>query len=564
MHDDPSDGATTEVAAICDALQANPLFHLSLNSKELFHSNLLAWLFETHPAAAAEALAGLVPAGPVTEPRVQREKNHLDLAVELPGRAPFVIENKVFSPPDEEQLDRYTSGALAGLVDPTLILLSLGSPDWPSGTHTTRGDDPHEWKFVSYLDLAGALARVPHAIGGFDGELVRYYVTFIRDLHRLASTVGEVSGDEPVALYGESGRLLRSIRMHDAISKLRARSAIASARAHSRALLGDLPIRWEALYTNAAPLNAAFLDKGDGDWLGWQYQGGQWRVVVITNRFYGTDPDDRASRHAYVADRYAKWFDFEPLLELTGRPIDDVPRTEAEGEYLGYNPDFVYRYRQAHDLTLNELTALSHHYLVAAARWELPTDSDRPAHVIGTVGATPQSPEADKPRDGQPATDVDAALAQWGGYDGFTEGRALTHRVIELLESHLGPLTECWVPPSSAYVGFRFERLRSMAMAANWGYLWITNPAVELMRSDGLDPLEVFQEARLPTDPTWNDGLSVWTTRGLRDRTARQRNPRPAGRKCGDPACMGAHIPQPTEECEYCGGALQDADDDRS
>lgn len=210
----------------------------------------------------------------------------------------------------------------------------------------------------------------------------------------------------------------------------------------------------------------------------------------------------------------------------------------------------------AADLTLGELKVLSHHYLVAATQWGETADSHRGSDRSRTADGHPE-PEADQPEaDQRFGLAVDDALAQWGGFVRFPEGVTLAHRVIELLEKHLGPLTECWVPPSAAYAGFRFERLRPMAMAANWGYLFVTNAAVELMRRDGLDPLAMFQAARLRTDPTWNDGLSVWTTRGLRDRTARQPRPRPPGRKCANTACIGANIPQPTDECEYCGSPL--------
>ena len=106
------------LAAICSELQAEPLFHLSMQSKELFHSNLLAWLCEAHPAIATSVFATWIPEGDTDIVRVLRERTNLDLAVELPGLRPFVIENKVFSPPDERQLDDYAGGKLAGLADP--------------------------------------------------------------------------------------------------------------------------------------------------------------------------------------------------------------------------------------------------------------------------------------------------------------------------------------------------------------------------------------------------------------------------------------------------------------
>jgi hypothetical protein len=335
---------TGGIDSICSALTAEPLFHLSLHSKELFHSNLLGWLCETCLVASVEVFARWVPARVgSTNLCVQRERSHLDLAVELPGLAPFVVENKVFAPPDDAQLDEYAAGPLAGLTDPTLLLLSLGRPIWDADEYLSSSG--HVWRHLSYRQLADALDDARGGIAGFDGALVAHYCSFIRSLHALADVAGDVGPDDPIALDDATREVLRDIRLHDAIGKLRARVTIAAARARTTPLLPGAQIRWEALFTNSTPLVAAFLDRRDGDWLGWQYQGSQWRVVVITSKHKGTDPDTRARRHAYVAERYADWFDFTAITTLTGRPIGAVPPTEARGEYNGYNPDFAYRYR---------------------------------------------------------------------------------------------------------------------------------------------------------------------------------------------------------------------------
>lgn len=202
----------------------------------------------------------------------------------------------------------------------------------------------------------------------FDGDLVGHYCIFIRALHDLAAAAGDVGADEPIAVDAATGKLLQDIRLHDAVGKLRARVAVAAARAHTTALVPAAPIRWEAGFTNAQPLVAAFYGRGDGDWLGWHYQGSQWR-----RRDHGPPlrPQRRAPRPppCLLAERCADWFDFAPVGELTGRPVDKVPPTEARGAYNSYNPDFVYRYRSLPGLTRSELIALSHHYLTAAAAW---------------------------------------------------------------------------------------------------------------------------------------------------------------------------------------------------
>lgn len=362
-------GRLPDAASLCEALQSEPLFHLSLHAKELFHSNLLAWLCETHPVAATNTFERWVLPRHGTEVvRVQREKGNLDLTVELPGLTSFVLENKVFSPPDEQQLDDYAAGPLGGLVDPTLLLLSLGRPAWEGGTH--RSPTGQHWRYLSYLDLADALESArSHINGAFDADLVAHYCGFIRSLDQLATVVGHVGENDSIAAPEPIASLLRDIRLHDAIGKLRARVAIAAAKAHTAPQLPDHHIRWEALFSNGRPLVAAFLNRGDGDWLGWQYQNDQWRIVVITERHSGKTAIERSRRHRYVAERYASWFDFSRIPALVGRAVDAVPPTEARGEYNGYNPDFVYRYRKLTGLTRTELAQLSHHYLSEAAVW---------------------------------------------------------------------------------------------------------------------------------------------------------------------------------------------------
>lgn len=359
-----------DVQAVCDALSAEPMFHLSLQSKELFHSNFLGWLCERHPDLGAEVFGRWVSQrSSATTLRVQRERSHLDLAIELPGLAPFVVENKVFAPPDEAQLDSYGVGKLAELTDPELLLLSLGRPRWPDGTYVCASGE--RWRYLSYRDLADALEAAASALelGSFDRHLVEHYCVLARLLDELADLAGIPDGDEPIDVPAATKTVLQEHRLHDAVGKLRARAAIASAAAHTGPTLSDRQVRWEASFTRSHALTAAFVKHNDTDWLGWQYQEGQWRVVVITAKHHGKSPELRALRHSYVAEHYADWFRFDAIPQLTDRPIDKVPPTEGRGGYNNFDPDFVYRYRQLQQLTLTELVALSDHYLRAAAAW---------------------------------------------------------------------------------------------------------------------------------------------------------------------------------------------------
>ena len=91
------------VATLCAALEKEPLFHMSLVSKEMFHSNFLAWFADYFPKhAAAVFRLWTVPMVEAQADRSEREPAHLDLVLHLPGLAPIAVENKVFSVPGEE------------------------------------------------------------------------------------------------------------------------------------------------------------------------------------------------------------------------------------------------------------------------------------------------------------------------------------------------------------------------------------------------------------------------------------------------------------------------------
>ena len=356
-----------KIRAICEKLAKEPIFHMSLHSKELFHSNVIAWFFEAYPKQAYEVLSKWVPSRDTSTHRIQREHKHLDLVIEIPGLAPVVIENKVFSPPDDEQLNRYSSGYLKKMDNPSLILLSLGNPNWDnSAFKSTTGS---EWRFVSYRELADALQGVIGGIDGFSGEVLRRYCEFISMLQELIEEVGIPSSTDLVDINSDIREVLHQIRLHDAMSKVRARHTALLLR-QSMNRFGHNPVlEFDANFTNGEPLLEAFVQCENGDRIGWQYQGQQWRLAVITKTHFGRTNEQRDLRHSYVAEKYADWFDFDPVPSILGRQVNEIPRLEMNGEFNGYNPDFVYRYRKITNLRFFELEALSLHYISLALKF---------------------------------------------------------------------------------------------------------------------------------------------------------------------------------------------------
>lgn len=98
---------------IINELKHSPVFNMSLGSKELFHSNFIGWAIESGLVDAAGFLNKLCPnvvdgATKLREEGVEREKDKLDLRIWFENGQNVVIENKVKSLPDKEQLQKYS------------------------------------------------------------------------------------------------------------------------------------------------------------------------------------------------------------------------------------------------------------------------------------------------------------------------------------------------------------------------------------------------------------------------------------------------------------------------
>jgi hypothetical protein len=108
------------VDSITKSLKDNFLFQVSLGSKELFHSNLIAWLLEQkNKNGEYEALSNFIKTfakkdvAIITEentPEIAREENKIDLTIKWKEEGKWnmiFIENKMKSIPTSEQLNEY-------------------------------------------------------------------------------------------------------------------------------------------------------------------------------------------------------------------------------------------------------------------------------------------------------------------------------------------------------------------------------------------------------------------------------------------------------------------------
>ena len=140
-------------------LEPSPMYNMSLSSKELFHSNLLAWLGNTQETKAffvdiVDKLAG-IKLDLNDSWTVEREDKNFDLCIKKGKDYLLVIENKVKSIPRKAQLDEYV-GKIKKIGSSTVtkfMLLTLANI-FP---HKKDIETEEIWGIKTYKDLADSM-----------------------------------------------------------------------------------------------------------------------------------------------------------------------------------------------------------------------------------------------------------------------------------------------------------------------------------------------------------------------------------------------------------------------
>lgn len=338
------------VQAIARELNVEPLARIMYGQRELFHSNFLAWFFDTLPDLADAVFRDLTvddPGGAATVRCVERERENLDLVFRWPGAAPLVIENKVFSLPDKDQLDEYRGKTTRWAGAPAQHVLLSMSP-----LH-----EPVEgWTYLSYQGLAErldlALADVSSI--SYEIESVKRYSRVVRLLSALLDTTLVHSTAESAWLDSTQLAEIDSPQTRTALRKLRARRVQAVLHAEGP------QVGWtESDISHAQPLvgwRRHVQVAGVNIEAGWQYQEGQFRLCVVLPHLEGRSDADRRAREAFAAS-HPDLFDFAPLYEILASPDGEIRPRDRFGHFA---PSFVYRYVKAPDQTVMQLVKATH------------------------------------------------------------------------------------------------------------------------------------------------------------------------------------------------------------
>ncbi|MFN3539255.1 MAG: PD-(D/E)XK nuclease family protein [Rhodococcus sp. (in: high G+C Gram-positive bacteria)] len=359
------------ITELARKLDQEPLAHIMLGGRELFHTNLLAWFCREMPQQASDVFDALVPSPDSADPkpqgyirRVERERGHLDLSIWWDDhRTPLVIENKVFSLPDPDQLDGYSARILndTELDRPTQIILSLQDPQWPEDTFDTTDRVPGgaSWVRVSYGRLSGLILHALEGVSAsYEVEIIRHYAEMIKVLQELADAVTVRSDDEPVLLTDSLAGAHIEQRLLWSLAKLRARSV--SQIIQSDLDAGSFDCTVDSGFSNGTPVITAFHylqpNRAKGASVGWQLQGREFRLCAVLPGLAGASDADAQSRLEWGKSN-CQYFDFgvvDPALNSAA--LQEYPKGDAaSGAFNKFNPDFIYRSKKLDSLTVAQL-----------------------------------------------------------------------------------------------------------------------------------------------------------------------------------------------------------------
>ena len=188
-----------------EKLEKSPVFTMSLGSKELFHSNFWAFLMERkdYRPFLDQLFPELEPSEAI---QIKREYKNRDIVI-LHKDKEFVIENKIKSYPDLEQLKRYGD-------DPNMALGIV------TGINKPPFDLPEKWRYVSYSKIAAILRNVI-TDDKYLESIVSDYCDVLDSIYCLMNlSLKETEGK--LSYWTPSISMLDRIRLMDVFRKLKA------------------------------------------------------------------------------------------------------------------------------------------------------------------------------------------------------------------------------------------------------------------------------------------------------------------------------------------------------
>ncbi len=204
-----------EIEKLKQGLKNSAVFNFSLGSKELFHSNFIAWLAEKYPQQTGKLFSKFLKDqnGNASVIRTEREAKNRDICLFFANGQELVIENKVKSLPNLEQLKYYSQNSS---VNQNFLLLTLIEPSF---------DLPDGWAKLTYAELAALMeSNYSNLDDSYDSHIIKDYIFVISALSKIFQDI-TVKPNDKFSFYSITNDntygALCDLRMGDIYQKLK-------------------------------------------------------------------------------------------------------------------------------------------------------------------------------------------------------------------------------------------------------------------------------------------------------------------------------------------------------
>lgn len=371
---------------IFNRLKSNYLFQASLGSKELFHSNLLAWLLEQKDIngkyiALQEFLKQFTDFNQTDffdEVIIAREELNIDLTIKYKVENQWYlvfIENKMKSIPSINQLDEYDKkiGKLMPRYKSSneTIQKILLTPLTPRLINNLALKE-FSWKSITYQkDILFFLKSLQHKSFELLEEVKLFLEKYIDMLEcqmalllsfNLDSAQEQVFLKMPYDFYAPNNKVIaltRELRLHDLILKI-IHDQLGSQIERRLVKMGIFPRRVDTEFTNSTGITSVDLTIKDGLYIGIQLQGNQFRYYIS-----GSNSSQNESLAVKLFQQKLWFYDIDLNIPLEGQGrrkdhfvklglIDENHTHRAFCEYN--NGIFVYFYKRID--TMNQIPSV--------------------------------------------------------------------------------------------------------------------------------------------------------------------------------------------------------------
>lgn len=338
-------------------LKESLLFRMSLGSKELFHSNVWAWLIEKDNNFI-KVFFDNVEISEYKDISVSRETKNRDIIIWLKDKNDkkcyFVIENKIKSLPTREQLEKYSvdlwdnelrKAVFTGIINP------FGG-DFVS----KKGKRFITWQYVSYSEIAKKIQKelcTSQKFSKFEREQVEEYCKIIEYMNDIL--FDELNQTQNKLLYSCNDDL-HSLRIYDIYAKMLGAQFLNYLKNKEKEFenldyKGFKLGMWQSFNNGKVTLDIRYSnwENNDKPWflLGVQIEGNQYRFVAECNKKLenGMTCDELYNKmvaSGWLDDSYTK-----DNKMIYGKPTSMSPH--GERKYNSYkNKDdtatFIYQY----------------------------------------------------------------------------------------------------------------------------------------------------------------------------------------------------------------------------